>query len=135
MPGTPQKTRARDLLRKHYGLGLGPPPPLGNGKSSQDPMNFGERWSNVAGECCELTACANAIDSAVFDARAYYEQLITTSSLPTLLKTENDLLTGMLFSQRKDRVAHVRRMDLRNAGARQRTPESCVQPPPRAHRR
>ncbi len=41
-PGTPQKTRARDLLRKHYGLGLGPPPPLGNGKSSQDPMDFGE---------------------------------------------------------------------------------------------
>ena len=33
-------------------------------------------------------------DSAAFDARAYYEQLITTSSLPTLLKTENDLLTG-----------------------------------------
>ena len=34
------------------------------------------------------------VDSPVFDARAYYEQLITTSSLPTLLKTENDLLTG-----------------------------------------
>ena len=41
-PGTPQKTRARDLLRKHYGLGLGPPPPLGGPKSSQDPMGFGE---------------------------------------------------------------------------------------------
>ena len=40
-PGTPQKTRARDLLRKHYGLGLGPPPPLGGGKSNQDPMDFG----------------------------------------------------------------------------------------------
>ena len=40
--GIPQKTRARDLLRKHYGLGLGPPPPLGGGKSSQDPMDFGE---------------------------------------------------------------------------------------------
>ena len=36
------------------------------------------------------------VDSPVFDARAYYEQLITTSSLPTLLKTENDLLTGKL---------------------------------------
>ena len=23
----PQKTKARDLLRKHYGLGVGPPPP------------------------------------------------------------------------------------------------------------
>ncbi|KAI0749425.1 Vps51/Vps67-domain-containing protein [Daedaleopsis nitida] len=84
-PGTPQKTRARDLLRKHYGLGLGPPPPLGNGKSSQDPMDF---------------------DSAVFDARAYYEQLITTASLPTLLKTDNDLLTEIrqLDSERQSLV-------------------------------
>ena len=40
--GTPQKTRARDLLRKHYGLGLGPPPPLSGAKSSQDPMDFGK---------------------------------------------------------------------------------------------
>ncbi|KAI0787778.1 Vps51/Vps67-domain-containing protein, partial [Fomes fomentarius] len=81
----PQKTRARDLLRKHYGLGLGPPPPLGNGKSSQDPMNF---------------------DSPVFDARVYYEQLITTSSLPTLMKTENDLLTEIrqLDSERQSLV-------------------------------
>lgn len=45
VPGTPQKMRARDLLRKHYGLGLGPPPPLGSGKSSQDPMDFGESLS------------------------------------------------------------------------------------------
>ncbi|PIL35689.1 hypothetical protein GSI_02419 [Ganoderma sinense ZZ0214-1] len=83
--GTPQKTRARDLLRKHYGLGLGPPPPLSGAKSSQDPMDF---------------------DSAVFDARAYYEQLITTSSLPTLLKTENDLLTEIrqLDSERQSLV-------------------------------
>ncbi|TFK94036.1 hypothetical protein K466DRAFT_658041 [Polyporus arcularius HHB13444] len=85
VPGTPQKARARDLLRKHYGLGLGPPPPLGGVKSSQDPMDF---------------------DSPVFDARAYYEQLITTSSLPTLLKTENDLLTEMrqLDSERQSLV-------------------------------
>ncbi|KAI9057265.1 hypothetical protein FKP32DRAFT_1598368 [Trametes sanguinea] len=79
------KTRARELLRKHYGLGLGPPPPLGGAKSSQDPMDF---------------------DSPVFDARAYYEQLITTSSLPTLLKTENDLLTEIrqLDSERQSLV-------------------------------
>lgn len=38
----------------------------------------------------------NGPDSPVFDARAYYEQLITTSSLPTLMKTENDLLTGVV---------------------------------------
>ena len=41
-PGTPQKTRARDLLRKHYGLGMGPPPPLADGRKNQDPMDFGE---------------------------------------------------------------------------------------------
>ncbi|OJT07194.1 Vacuolar protein sorting-associated protein 51 -like protein [Trametes pubescens] len=80
-----QKTRARELLRKHYGLGLGPPPPLGGAKSNQDPMDF---------------------DSPAFDARAYYEQLITTSSLPTLLKTENDLLTEIrqLDSERQSLV-------------------------------
>ena len=44
---------------------------------------------------------ATAIDSTAFDARAYYEQLITTSSLPTLLKTENDLLTGKLLTDPK----------------------------------
>ncbi|KAF9490352.1 hypothetical protein BDN71DRAFT_1400104 [Pleurotus eryngii] len=63
------KTRARDLLRKHYGLGVGPPPPLpGN---TADPMS---------------------LDSSAFDAKSYYEQLITTASLSTLLKRENELL-------------------------------------------
>ncbi|KAF4596298.1 hypothetical protein EYR38_007675 [Pleurotus pulmonarius] len=67
---TPGKTRARDLLRKHYGLGVGPPPPLpGN---TADPMS---------------------LDSSAFDAKSYYEQLITTASLSTLLKRENELLT------------------------------------------
>lgn len=42
-----QKTRARELLRKHYGLGLGPPPPLGGAKSSQDPMDFGKSYRAV----------------------------------------------------------------------------------------
>ena len=36
---TPPKTRARDLLRKHYGLGVGPPPPLPG--RSNDPMDLG----------------------------------------------------------------------------------------------
>jgi hypothetical protein len=36
-----------------------------------------------------------AKDSTAFDAKSYYEQLITTSSLPALLKRENDLLTGV----------------------------------------
>lgn len=37
----PQKTRARDLLRKHYGLGVGPPPPLAGKAADSDPMNLG----------------------------------------------------------------------------------------------
>ena len=40
VPSTPpsQRTRARDLLRKHYGLGLGPPSSSGN---PADPLNMG----------------------------------------------------------------------------------------------
>ena len=34
----PQKTKARDLLRKHYGLGVGPPPPRPGNPS--DPMDL-----------------------------------------------------------------------------------------------
>ena len=88
-PSTPPtKTRARDLLRKHYGLGVGPPPPL-PGKSN-DPMNLG---TNL------ISSFTNnliwPIDSPAFDAKAYYEQLITTSSLPVLLKKENEILTGL----------------------------------------
>ncbi|TFY54255.1 hypothetical protein EVG20_g9779 [Dentipellis fragilis] len=85
-PGGPSidrsKTRARDLLRKHYGLGIGPPPPSGK---PMDPMD---------------------LDSPAFDAKAYYEQLITTSSLTTLLKKENELLTEMrqLDSERQSLV-------------------------------
>lgn len=37
-PGERPKTRARDLLRKHYGLGIGLPPPA-PGRS--DPMDLG----------------------------------------------------------------------------------------------
>ena len=36
-----QKGRARDLLRKHYGLGIGPPPPLQGPGVPMDPMNIG----------------------------------------------------------------------------------------------
>lgn len=35
-------------------------------------------------------------DSPAFDAKTYYDQLITTSSLPVLLKRENELLSGGL---------------------------------------
>ncbi|KAI6123557.1 Vps51/Vps67-domain-containing protein [Pisolithus croceorrhizus] len=68
--GPAPKTRARDLLRKHYGLGVGPPPPLPGNQN--DPMNM---------------------DSVAFDAKSYYDQLITTSSLPTLLRREVELLS------------------------------------------
>ncbi|EPS96113.1 hypothetical protein FOMPIDRAFT_1025521 [Fomitopsis schrenkii] len=80
-----QKTRARDLLRKHYGLGVGPPPPLGGSGRAADPMD---------------------LDSSAFDAKAYYEQLITTASLPSLLKRENGLLSEIreLDSERQSLV-------------------------------
>ncbi|KAH9930031.1 Vps51/Vps67-domain-containing protein [Fomitopsis serialis] len=83
--GERQKTRARDLLRKHYGLGVGPPPPLGGPARVADPMD---------------------LDSSAFDAKAYYGQLITTSSLPSLLKRENELLSEMreLDSERQSLV-------------------------------
>ncbi|KAF7791211.1 hypothetical protein EIP86_002224 [Pleurotus ostreatoroseus] len=83
-PGGAPKTKARDLLRKHYGLGVGPPTPS-QGRLAADPMD---------------------LDSTGFDAKAYYEQLITTSSLPTLLRRENDLLTEIreLDSERQSLV-------------------------------
>jgi len=70
-------------LRKHYGLSVGPPPPIpGN---TNDPMNM---------------------DSLAFDAKTYYDQLITTSSLPALLKRENELLAEIrqLESERQSLV-------------------------------
>ncbi|KAG8986018.1 hypothetical protein FRB90_004271 [Tulasnella sp. 427] len=67
-PTTP-KGRARDLLRKHYGLGLAAPSPSGN---PADPMD---------------------VDSTAFDAKAYYDQLITVSTLSGLLKRENELVS------------------------------------------
>ncbi|KAJ7285141.1 Vps51/Vps67-domain-containing protein [Mycena rebaudengoi] len=87
MPASPppqnSKTRARDLLRKHYGLGVGPPPSVPG--RSQDPMS---------------------LDSPAFDPKTYYEQLITTSSLPGLLKRENELLSEIreLDSERQSLV-------------------------------
>jgi len=43
-----QKARAKDLLRKHYGLGIGPPPPKPVGSNSQDPMDMSEFLFYVA---------------------------------------------------------------------------------------
>ncbi|EKM58229.1 uncharacterized protein PHACADRAFT_252401 [Phanerochaete carnosa HHB-10118-sp] len=46
------------------------------------------------------------LDSTAFDAKAYYEQLITTASLPALLRKENELLTEIreLDSERQSLV-------------------------------
>ena len=89
-PATPpperSKTRARDLLRRHYGLNVTPPPPSGR---PMDPMDLGN--SPLGNRCCNTKM---TIDSPAFDAKAYYDQLITTASLTTLLKKENELLTG-----------------------------------------
>jgi len=45
-------------------------------------------------------------DSTAFDAKSYYEQLITTASLPALLKRENELLVEIreLDSERQSLV-------------------------------
>ena len=79
-----------DLLRKHYGLSVTPPPPSGR---PTDPLDLGQRSSKNV-----LPRRFNKFsDSPVFDSKAYYGQLITTASLTTLLKKENELLTGELF--------------------------------------
>jgi len=46
------------------------------------------------------------MNSTAFDPKSYYEQLITTSSLPALLKRENDLLAEIrqLDSERQSLV-------------------------------
>lgn len=44
-----------------------------------------------------MTDVAVWIDSPNFDAKAYYEHLITTATLPELLKKENDLVHGELL--------------------------------------
>jgi hypothetical protein len=90
------KTRARDLLRKHYGLGVGHPPPLTKSESAgksnaNDPMDLGGFTIKFVLKYIDT----HVPDSAAFDAKTYYDQLITTSSLPALLKRENELLTGM----------------------------------------
>lgn len=46
------------------------------------------------------------LNSPAFDAKSYYEQLITTSSLPALLKRENEFITEIrqLDSERQSLV-------------------------------
>jgi hypothetical protein len=97
-PSERSKTKAMDLLRKHYGLSVTPPPPSGR---PTDPLDLGQSFSKII-----LPRGFNKIsDSPVFDSKAYYGQLISTASLTTLLKKENELLTGELFG---DHVAYSR---------------------------
>lgn len=56
-----------------------------------DPMDLGQRSSRIIPRPVNKVA-----DSSAFDAKMYYDQLITTAPLTTLLKKENDLLTGEL---------------------------------------
>ncbi|KAJ8521901.1 hypothetical protein ONZ45_g1474 [Pleurotus djamor] len=91
-PGQPAagKTRAKDLLRKHYGLGVGPPAPLPGNLA--DPMN---------------------LDSSAFDAKAYYDQLIATSSLQGLLRRENELLSGIIVFTSFINVSQATALEIR----------------------
>lgn len=71
-------------------------------------------------------------DSSAFDAKSYYEQLITTSSLPALLKRENELLAGttsLLLIRLTPNCTIVR-----NTAARWRAPVISLQPSSRTHR-
>ena len=96
---TTPKVRARDLLRKHYGLGQpGPPAPLPG--RTNDPMDLGMSDIN-----CQTWCLRTATDSTAFDARTYYDQLITTSPLVALIKHENELLSGMYTKTRPIRRA------------------------------
>jgi len=110
-PGTPstpiarpaRSGKARDLLRQHYGMNIGPQAPLPG--RPNDPMNIGwcpcppgsvsrvlrRVYSQQEPYYCHLREA----DSTSFDAKAYYEQLITTSSLTGLLKRENELSAGL----------------------------------------
>ena len=57
-------------------------------------MDLGEPMDLVLKSVPRLLLSASA-DSPAFDAKAYYDQLITTSPLTTLLKRESELLSGM----------------------------------------
>jgi hypothetical protein len=57
-----------------------------------DPLDLG--WSSSRNNSYWFNRLS---DSPAFDSKAYYGQLITTASLTTLLKKENELLTGELL--------------------------------------
>lgn len=93
--------RARDLLRQHYGLsGLPIPAPSG---LPNDPLDIGQDDGQQS-RCSLLMATT---DSPAFDAQGYFNQLVTTSSLPTLLKRENELSEGSQFIMYPGRVLNI----------------------------
>ena len=94
-PPERSKAKAMDLLRKHYGLSVTPPTPSGR---PTDPLDLGQ-------SSLRNILLREISDLPAFDSKAYYGQLITTASLTTLLKKENELLTGELFG---DHVAYSR---------------------------
>lgn len=73
---------------------MGPPPPLQGTDKPLDPMDIGE--SNALYSSIPTYIFCRHEDSPAFDAKSYYDQLIITSSLGTLLKKENSLQSGAL---------------------------------------
>jgi hypothetical protein len=78
-------------LRKHYGLGVAA---ATGSLRSRDPMDLGELFEVMWD--LHVTDLAVWNDSPNFDAKAYYEHLITAATLPELLKEENDPVHGTL---------------------------------------
>lgn len=87
--GGDRKKRARNLLRDYYGLADGK-------KSAGDPLDIGEgNGRRVSWSVRVANKRAHPPDSpASFSADAYFSSLSATSSLPDLLRRENELLTG-----------------------------------------
>jgi len=76
-------------------MNVGPPAPL-QGRP-HDPMNIGlyPFYLVLSSHIHKIHPLFTRTDSASFDAKAYYEQLITTTSLTGLLKQENELSAGL----------------------------------------
>ena len=90
--------RARDLLRQHYGLG-GIPAPSGK---PNDPLDMGTVGQQLRAFDDSHRALA---DSPAFEATGYYDQMLATSTLPTLLKQHNSISEGAVSSRRRLRAS------------------------------
>ncbi|KAI6108034.1 hypothetical protein F5141DRAFT_1120271 [Pisolithus sp. B1] len=100
--GSAPKMRARDLLRKHYGLGVGPPPPLPGNQN--DPMNMGmaellSGKSHVAyathglHRATEIRQLDGERQSLVYN---HHHELIAARDTIAAMKTQAEALEGDL---------------------------------------